>query len=239
MAETGFPTEEVKIPSKGLVYPESHPFSSGVVEMKYMSTREEDILTNQSFIEDGSVLDKVLKSMVIVDIDPKDIHPGDKNALLVSSRILGYGKDYEYTYNSKTQKVDLTTLENKPFDIDFIERGVSSFELPSNGDIIGFKFLTEKEEDDADKEIEQMAKITQGHSATISTRLKYHIVSINGDKDRNKIKNYIDNGLLASDSRALRNHIKKVSPDINLEVTIPGEGEVAIPITLSFFWPDF
>ena len=35
-----FPTEHVELPSKGLLYPEGHPLSSGVVEMKYMTAKE-------------------------------------------------------------------------------------------------------------------------------------------------------------------------------------------------------
>jgi hypothetical protein len=49
MSELKFPTEMVDLPSKGLFYPESHPLASGKVEMKYMTAKEEDILTNQNF----------------------------------------------------------------------------------------------------------------------------------------------------------------------------------------------
>ena len=55
-----FPTEEVELPSKGLLYPEGHPLKSGKIEMKYMTAKEEDILTNQNYIAKGIVLDKLL-----------------------------------------------------------------------------------------------------------------------------------------------------------------------------------
>ena len=86
-----FPTEIVELPSKGLVYPQDNPLSSGKIEMKYMTAKEEDILTNQSYIQNGTVLDKLLQSLIVSKIDYKDLIVGDKNALLIAARILGYG----------------------------------------------------------------------------------------------------------------------------------------------------
>ena len=89
-----FPTEEVTLPSKGLLYPEGSPLKNGVIEMKYMTAKEEDILTNQNLIERGTVIDKLLQSLIVTPIDYNDLLVGDKNAILVAARILGYGKDY-------------------------------------------------------------------------------------------------------------------------------------------------
>jgi hypothetical protein len=94
MSEFNLPTEMVELPSKGLAYPEGHPLREGKVEVKYMTAKEEDILTNQSYIEKGTVLDKLLESVVVSKINIKDLIIGDKNALLIATRILGYGKDY-------------------------------------------------------------------------------------------------------------------------------------------------
>ena len=88
-----FPTEEVTLPSKGLLYPEGSPLRSGKVSMKYMTAREEDILTNQNYIKNGTVIDKLLESLLVnKNIDLKDLLVGDKNAILVAARILGYGQ---------------------------------------------------------------------------------------------------------------------------------------------------
>ena len=94
MSEFKFPTEVVELPSKGLFYPEDHILRSGKVEMKYMTAKEEDILSNQNFISKGIVLDKLLESLTLNKFDIKDLITGDKNAILVASRVLGYGKDY-------------------------------------------------------------------------------------------------------------------------------------------------
>ena len=57
MAEYKFPTEVVDLPSKGYFYVDGHPLSSGKVEVKYMTAKEEDILTSQNLIQQGTVID--------------------------------------------------------------------------------------------------------------------------------------------------------------------------------------
>ena len=101
MEQQQFPTEMVTLPSKGLLYPEESPLKKGEIEMKYMTAREEDILTNQNLIENGTVIDKLLQSLIITPINYNDLLIGDKNAVLVAARILGYGKDYEFEYNGE------------------------------------------------------------------------------------------------------------------------------------------
>ena len=110
MAEFKFPTEEVELPSRGLLYPDGHPLKSGKIEVKYMTAKEEDILTNQSYIQKGTVLDKLLESVIITKVDLKDLLIGDKNAVLIAARILGYGKDYSFMYKGTRTK---GTKENK------------------------------------------------------------------------------------------------------------------------------
>ena len=108
-----FPTEVVELPSKGLLYPEDSPLSSGTIEMKYMTAKEEDILTNINYLQQGIVIDKLLQSLIVSDVNYDDLLLGDKNALLIAARVLGYGKDYEITYGGEKVTVDLSKLENK------------------------------------------------------------------------------------------------------------------------------
>ena len=77
-----FPTEDVTLPSKGLLYPEGHPLRSGVIKMKYMTVKEEDILTNQNFIKNGTVINKLLQSLIVTPVNYNDLLIGDKNAIL-------------------------------------------------------------------------------------------------------------------------------------------------------------
>jgi hypothetical protein len=235
------PTEIVELPSQGLIYPESSPLSSGEIEMKYMTAREEDILTNQNYISKGTVLDELVKSLIVSDIDYEDLIIGDKNAVLVAARILGYGKDYKFTFGGEEYNIDLTAIEDKPLNTSLFKKGINEFKftLPSSGDNITFKLLTGKDEKKVIAELEGLKKINKNASAELSTRLKYIITSINGNQDQKDIREFVDNYFLARDSRALREYIKEVQPDVDLTFFPNGSNEkVSIPVGLNFFWPD-
>ena len=235
------PTEIVDLPSKGLVYPELNPLSSGKIEMKYMTAREEDILTNQNYISKGTVLDELIKSLIVSDVKYEDLVVGDKNALLVAARILGYGKDYKFEWDGEEYTIDLTTIEDKPINEKLFVKGKNefSFTLPSTGTEITFKLLTGADEKKINAELEGLKKINKNASPELSTRLKYMITSIGGNREAKDIRQFVDNQLLARDSRALREYIKEVQPDVDLTFFPDGSNsKVSIPIGLSFFWPD-
>lgn len=241
MSEFKFPTEEVELPSKGLVYPEDNPLSSGKIEIKYMTAKEEDILTNQSYIQKGTVLDKLIDSLIVnKDINHKDLIIGDKNAVLIAARILGYGKDYKFEWKGTEQTIDLTEIDNKKFNESSITKGVNefSFKLPHSGTQVTYKILTGHDDLKIEAELRGLKKINKNSSPELSTRLKYILTSVNGDTDKKVIREFVDNYLLAIDSRALREHIKDTQPDVNLTYDLDGEEEVTIPIGISFFWPD-
>jgi hypothetical protein len=242
MAEFKFPTETIELPSKGLIYPGISPLSSGTIEMKYMTAKEEDILSNQTYIQKGIVLDKLLQSLIVnKDIDVEDLVVGDKNALLVAARVLGYGKNYEVIIKGQEHTVDLSILENKPFDESSIEKGKNEFSytLESNGTVLTFKLLTGKDEKLVEREIAGLKKINKESSTDLTTRLKQMILSVDGNSDKKDIREFVDNYFLARDSRAFREYVKKIQPDVNLNYVIDTGEEVAIPIGLNFFWPDF
>lgn len=235
------PTEIVELPSQGLIYPESSPLSSGKIEMKYMTAREEDILTNQNYINKGIVLDELVKSLIVSDVNYEDLVVGDKNAILVASRILGYGKDYSFTWGGEEYNIDLTTIENKPLKTELFKKGVNefSFTLPSTGVVVTFKLLTGEDEKKINAELEGLKKINKNTSAELSTRLKYIITSVNGNRENKDIRQFVDTQFLARDSRALREYIKEVQPDVDLTFFPEGSNEkISIPVGLSFFWPD-
>ena len=238
-----FPTEIVELPSKGKLYPTESKLASGKVEMKYMTAKEEDILTNQSYIEKGVVIDKLIQSLIVdKDIDYKELLVGDKNALLVASRILGYGKDYEFEYNGETQHIDLTQLKELELhpEVEKAEKNEFTYTLPTTGNVITFKLLSHGDELKVDQEVKGLKKINKESSAELSTRLKHMILSVNGEAERSKIRSFVDNMFLARDSRAFRKHLNEIQPDINLKF-YPEDGPqsgVNIPIGVNFLWPD-
>ena len=239
--EFKLPTELVSLPSKGLFYSKDNPLSSGQVEIKYMTAKEEDILTNANYINDGTVLDKLMKSLIVSDINYNDLLIGDKNAIMVASRILGYGKEYKFSYQGEEHTVDLSQLENKVIDESLFTPGNNSFNftLPTTDINITFKLLTHGDEVKISQEIKSLKKINSKSSPELTTRLKYMITSVDGSSESKDIREFIDNYLLAQDARALRNHISKIQPDVDLTFFHERTGERAsLPIGLSFFWPD-
>lgn len=245
MSEFKFPSETVELPSRGLVYPESNPLSSGTVEMKYMTAKEEDILTNQNYIKDGTVLDRLLKSLILSKINYEDLIVGDKNAIMVAARILGYGKDYTFNYEGEEVTVDLTTLDSRYIDeSSIIEKGVNKFKfkMPSSETEIEFKLLTGKDDIEIKKEVKGFQRINKKSNPELSTRLKHLIISVDGNEEKKSIREYVDNYCLARDSRALREYVKSFQPDIDLLFNFESndgiEKELSLPMTVTFFWPD-
>ena len=241
------PTETVELPSKGLLYPLENPLSSGKIEMKYMTAREEDILSNQNYIKQGIVFDKLFQSLIVSKINYDDLTLGDKNAILIAARILGYGKDYQVKYphpvtgEEELITIDLAELKNKEVDYSLFKNiNEFTFTLPQSKNEVIFKILTHKDEKQIETELKGLKKINV--SAEVTTRLKQAIVAINGSREKKDIREFVDHYLLSSDAKSLREYMKKVSPDLNLTFTFVGsdgytqEG-VDLPIDVSFFYP--
>ena len=241
-----FPTEEVTLPSKGLIYPQDNPLAKGTLEMKYMTAKEEDILTNESYIKNGTVIDKLLQSLIVTPINYNDLVVGDKNAIMIAARVLGYGKDYTFTLGDEEFTVDLTEVDDKELKEEhLLEKGKNEFEftLPTINKSITFKILTHADEKKIDTEVKGLKKINKNNSTEYSTRLKHMILSIEGDYERKTIRQFVDTNLLARDARALREYVREIQPDVNLTFDLENEagsvkGDVKIPIGITFFWPD-
>jgi hypothetical protein len=239
------PTETVELPSKGLLYPKESPLSKGEVEMKYMTAKEEDILTNANYITKGNVIDKLVESLLVdktINID--DILIGDKNALMIAVRLLSYGKDYNIKYGNESIVVDLTKLKHVKVDYSLFQEGKNEFEfkLPNTDNIVTIKCLSTKDETLISKEIEGNQKINKERNTSSTSRLKHLITSVNGLKETKDIREFVDKFLLAKDARAIRTFYKSINPDIDLTYTFTnsmgGEEDVIVPIGLDFFWPD-
>lgn len=238
------PTETVDLPSKGLLYPKDSPLSEGKVEMKYMTAKEEDILSNINYIKQGTVLDRLLESLIVTPIKYGDLLSGDKNAIMIAARILSYGKDYEVEYKGEKVNVDLSSFQHKEInETDYIKgQNNFSFTLPTTGNLVTFKILTHDDEKAIEQEVKGLQKIHKDNLAGVTTRLKRMITSVNGNTDIKDIREFVDKYLLAKDARALREEYSRVSPDIEMKFKFTdeegNEEEVDLPIGLDFFWPD-
>jgi len=239
------PTETVELPSKGLLYPADSPLAEGKIEMKYMTAKEEDILTNQNYIQKGIVVDKLLESLIVSKVNFNDILIGDKDALLIASRILGYGKDYEFNYAGEKINVDLTKLTNKELDEKLVKdrKNEFTYKLPNTDNTITFKLMTQKDEKNIQRELEGLKKVSPSNSAELSTRMKYMIISINENNERPVVREFVDKAFLAKDARAFREYYSSIVPGVNTTISHEFEDGVEedldIPINANFLWPDF
>jgi len=245
-----FPTEIVDLPSKGYFYPSDNPLSSGQVEIKYMTAKEEDILTSTNLIKKGIVLDKLLQSLIVSKIDFGSLLVGDKNALMVAARILGYGKDYKVEVNcpacnaKNEDNIDLTQLEHKELDWSSYEKGKNEFEftLPASNRLIKYKLLNSNDDRAIDAEIKSLKKFNKDVDSEITTRLKHVITSIDGETDKGKIRKFVDEEFLSRDSLAFRNHLTAATADVDMNyyftcAECAHEKVMPIPMTVEFFWP--
>jgi hypothetical protein len=253
MSEQKFtvPTEVIELPSKGLIYPKESPLSEGKIEMKYMTAKEEDILTNVNLLRQGIAIEKMLKSLIKTDINYDDLSIGDRNGLLIAARILAYGKDYSFKYTNPVTNedesitADLQNLKYKEVDFSLFDyKNEFEFELPHSKNKVTFKILTVSDDKKIDEEIKGLKKALGQEVGVLSTRLKYQITSVNGDYSIKTIREFIDKGyLLSMDSIKLRKYMDSITPDIdtNILITLKDGQEVSIglPMTADFFFPGF
>jgi len=229
--------------------------------MKYMTAKEEDILTTQSYIKDGTVLDRLFQSLIIGNgegepIKYVDLVTGDKNAIMIAARVLGYGKDYKVEIDDPSQPgtkqketIDLTQFENKSYDgSNQVELHKNEFEftLPVSKRKITFMAMTESRERKVKHQVEALKKANRKlkdmTSRELTTRMKNMILSVDGSEEQKDINHFVDNELFAVDSKALRAYINESVPDIDLTFEFVSEEtgeerEMQLPMDVGFFWP--
>lgn len=258
--QMNFPTEIVSLPSEGLVYPKGSTLSLGQIELKQVTTKEEEILASPNLIQKGLAIDKFLKELIITDINYDDLTLGDKNAIMIAARVLAYGPDYEAKITcpicgeSQTKLFNLLQFKQKEIDKSILNpTNEYDYILPDSKTSIKFKFLTYADEKNIDEELKRMGKLfdktkmKDEPSHELSVRLKYVITEINGKRDKGSIKLFVDK-MNTRDSRPFRKYLNSITPDINLSYQIEcdnpdcfssgSEIEVTVPLTASFFWPD-
>lgn len=247
--EQSYASEVVELPSRGLFYPPDHPLSKGTIELRPMTAKDEDILTTESYIRKGVVLDKLFQSLIITKgVSYDDILVADRDALMIAARAGAYGEIYSTTVTTPSGKevsvdIDLTTPKFLEIDETLITPGKNEFTFitPTSKDTIVFKLLTNGDQRAIDEALSKAKKVDQADTQ-LTTRLAFMIQSINGNADRTRIRLYVRD-MLAKDARALRAFIRKVQPGVDLSVELideetlePFRGEVAFG--LDFFWPD-
>jgi hypothetical protein len=246
------PVESIPLPSLGKVYPSNSAlYNKESVDIRSMTAKDEDILMSRAYIKNGTVISKLLESCIVnKDIKVKEMLSGDRNALMIGLRTIGYGADYRVEVgcpecdHRNNSEFDLTNVPIKPLEIEPSEVGENIFEfvLPVSKHTIQFRFLAGGDEEEISKTQERKKKKGFVAESVVTTRLLYNIVSVNGNDNRAKIAQYVRN-MLARDSLALRKYIDKHEPGVELSdymtcAACGEESKVNIPLGASFFWPD-
>jgi hypothetical protein len=247
--EEKFPTEVIDLPSRGLIYPESSPLSSGKIEMRYMTAQDEDILSTQSYIVQDVVFDKLFERLIVSKINYNDLIIGDKNAIMLHAAALGYGEMYETQVEVESGKkipitINLKEVPYKELDESLYTKGKNefTFTLPRSKNVIIFKLLTIGDSKKISDDIKGLKKFNMTEK-NLTTRLRHMIISVDGDNDQGKINKFVNN-MLAVDSRSFREYVSKLQPDVdlNVEVSDPESGETFrgnFEIGLNLFYPDY
>jgi len=236
--------EIVPFPSKGLYYP--HKISEVTVE--YMTSKDEDILSTSSLIENGTVLDILIKNKLKTpNINTDELLVGDRNAILLFLRASSYGQEYEVrvsdprTGNAFSDKVDLTKLKAKEIKVTPDERGEFSFMLPVRKLLVKFKILNYKEINHVLKtaEAKQEAYATS-YSEFGSLKLKAEVVEVGGNRNKDYIVQFID-ALPAKDTSVLKQKIAEVTPDVDMNYEFTANDgykfKAKISVGIDFFFP--
>lgn len=248
------PVEQVPLPSGGTIYPVSSPLHGrDVLQIKAMTAQEEDILLSRALIKEGTVLTHLIKSCLIdKSIDPGEMLTGDRNALLVSIRITGYGSDYRANVicpacsRSDLHSFDLAGIEIKRIGAAPITPGTNefSFSLPVTKKQITFKLVTNGDEEESARTKERMLKLFPDTKieGVVTRQLENQILSIDGRRDRLAMSAFIKS-MPAADSRALRSYMSSIEPGLNMQVDMNcrscgAESKVALPMGAAFFWPE-
>ena len=248
------PTEFVDLPSKGELYPEGHPLKGkDKVEIKFMTAKEEDILTSRSLIKKGVAIDRMLESLLVdKSIKLEQLLLGDKNALMIGARISGYGSSYKTNVTCPNCGVnakfdfDLENLnhtsgeEAEELGVSRTDNNTFTFSLPKTKAVLEIRPLFGKDETEL-LELAEKKKKANLPEETSTSQMKLYIVSVNGNKDKNIIKQFIDS-MPALDARQTRLIFRKVMPNIDMtqQFTCSScsfEQEMEVPFTVDFFWP--
>ena len=245
------PMELVPIPSQGIIYhPDSSLYNKKTIKIKAMTAREEDYLSSPALIKEGTALDYVIKSCVLEDINTDDLLIGDKNAILTSIRITGYGSNYDVKVRCNSCSVfndidiNLTDLKIKRLELKPAQQNTNlfSYKLPVSGKHVLFKFNTTQLEKERRQHIENLENLNLGNTiGQVTLFLEYAIHSIEGITDKNKIKHFVMN-MPARDAKSLRNFISKHEPGIEMKEhfrckNCNSHNHFDIPINSNFFWP--
>ncbi len=247
------PTDFAKLPSEGRFYPQEHPlYGKKDIEIKFMTTKEEDIISNESYNSKGITIERLLGSLIVDKrIDPKTLLAGDQNAILVNARKNAYGPNYELNVSCEvceTKNDVVIDLNNDDFviksdpELAVTNSGTFFVELPVSKLKLELRLLTGEDEAEIEKSLKQKAEAGL-ELEPLSARLMKMIVSVNGNPSFPAKAGLVSQGLLMRDSDAVKDAHFKANPAYRVSMDVPCKLcgthiKGVVPLTANFFWPN-
>jgi hypothetical protein len=224
----------VTLPSQGIYYQNKKK----TLRVAYLTAADENILSAPNLLQTDTVIEELLKRKILdKDIDIEELVVEDRQAILIFLRNTAFGTDFKLKITDpKTNEifdadVDLSVLKMKDFNLKTDENGEYSYYMEMSKVNISFKFLNNKQE----KELDKIKTSATGNTiAPIMTkRLEMTIQSINGNRDKLQIYEFIQN-LPIKDSQNFKKFIAENKPglDLLIDITTPS-GEI-VPIFVDF-----
>ena len=249
------PTEFVDLPSRGEWYPDDHPLhGSDTIEIRYMTAKDEDILTSQTLLKKGVAIDRFVDNVIVnKSIKAVDLLMGDRNAILIAARVSGYGSTYDALVNcrecGKQNRLEFdlgnSTIKEGTVheDLNVMKNGDGTYDvkLPYSQFTVTLRLMTGLDENYIAQHLAKVRKKNLQENL-LTTQFKRIIVAIEGHTDKGVLEQFIDN-MTATDSRHIRLVNKLISPDVSITETLmcrecEHEQEVDVPFGTDFFWPD-
>ena len=248
------PTQFVELPSQGRYYPVGHPLhNQETIEIRFMTAKDEDILTSRSLLKKGIAIDRLIKNLIVDEkINPSTLLVGDRYAIIVAARASAYG----HVYDTKVSCPSCGARSDHRFNLlepsiyngsdteDYIirrtETGNFTIELPWTKLVVEVRMLTGSDEIEMIKDIQKQSK--NKTDISMSDQMMRYIVAVNGYNEVNVINHVVKN-ITATESRYLRNAYKALSPDLKIsgDFECPScgfEQDLEVPFGADFFWPD-
>jgi hypothetical protein len=246
------PTEFVELPSRGAFYPDGHPLQDQeTVEIRYMTAKEEDILASTALMNKGLTIDRLLSSLILLDVEPASLLIGDRNAIMIAARISAYGPHYNaevscpscFTRDTYIFDLNKTNLTEDCFSKSFLRENKATLNkeaktfdvvLPKSNVTASIRLFNGKDEKSMNDDI--------GEETAVTSVLTKFIVSIDGNSDASFVENFISNSMLAADSKYIRDLYPKLAPNIDLKqqytcANCTHQEEMEVPLSAEFFWP--
>ena len=245
------PTEFVELPSKGIGYPPGHPLrDKETIEIRFMTAKDEDILTSRSLLKKGIALERLIDNLLVEkNVVAKEILVGDRNAIIIAARSSAYGHLYKTNVQcpscNTTQKLtfDLSNPEIfegdlEEYDITETENATYVVETPKSKIKVELKLMNGSDENKIVKLMTKSAK----EEEIVTSQMKLYIHSVNGHKGSDYVDYFVDN-VPAFEARWLRKCYEALAPNIKVvedfECNSCGyEQEMEVPFNTDFFWPD-